>query len=263
MSTIQSQDVPIYDRPDFYAGYSKLPRSVNGLASALEWPVLRQMLGDISNLNILDLGCGFGYFCRWALHEAGAQSVHGVDVSARMLEHAKKLDEETSSEKHAAKAVSYSRADLETVELEAQSYDVVYSSLALHYLPSHSLHRLVDEAKKTLVPGGRFVFSVEHPIFTAPRSANVTFQASEQGSRIWPLDSYADQGPRERNWLADGVIKQHRTVEAYVTCLLDAGFVLNELKEWMPSIEYVKENLKHVGERDRPLFLLIAAELPR
>ncbi|KAJ7865626.1 S-adenosyl-L-methionine-dependent methyltransferase [Mycena olivaceomarginata] len=242
-----------------------LARSVDGLPSAHEWPTLRKMLGDISNVRVLDLGCGFGYFCRWAQHEAGARSVHGVDVSARMLERAREFDADMhpqQQQQEGSKVVSYSREDLETITLEKGRYDLVYSSLALHYLPTPSFQRLVREVRNTLIPGGRFVFSVEHPIFTAPISPDTTFRASGEGdARMWPLDSYADEGPRVRNWLAAGVIKQHRTVEAYVSGVLEAEFVLKELREWMPSEEYVRENPTDAGERDRPLFLLIAAEV--
>lgn len=56
----------IYDREDFFAGYSQLGRSVEGLEGAAEWPALRAMLPDVGGLRVVDLGCGFGWFCRWA-----------------------------------------------------------------------------------------------------------------------------------------------------------------------------------------------------
>jgi SAM-dependent methyltransferase len=74
---------------------------------------------------VLDLGCGFGWFCRFA-RQQGAASVLGVDVSERMLARAKA---ETSDP-----AISYQRADLERLTLASDSFDVAYSSLALHYI---------------------------------------------------------------------------------------------------------------------------------
>ena len=56
----------IYDDSGFFEGYSQLPRSVHGLAAAPEWPALRAHLPDMKGLRVLDLGCGFGWFCRWA-----------------------------------------------------------------------------------------------------------------------------------------------------------------------------------------------------
>ena len=61
----------IYDDAGFFAGYSRLPRSVEGLAGAPEWPNLQALLPDLRDKRVVDLGCGFGWFCRWA-REAGA-----------------------------------------------------------------------------------------------------------------------------------------------------------------------------------------------
>ena len=63
----------IYDNAEFFAGYSQLGRSVAGLDGAAEWPALRAMLPELRGLNVLDLGCGFGWFCRWARGQGAAQ----------------------------------------------------------------------------------------------------------------------------------------------------------------------------------------------
>ena len=68
----------IYDTPEFFAAYSRLDRSVAGLDGALEWPAVRALLPALSGLDVLDLGCGFGWFCRWA-RQQGAAHVTGVD----------------------------------------------------------------------------------------------------------------------------------------------------------------------------------------
>lgn len=68
----------IYDQPDFFAGYSQFRRSREGLAGALEWPTLQAMLPPLAGLHVLDLGCGFGAFARWA-REMGAHQVLGAE----------------------------------------------------------------------------------------------------------------------------------------------------------------------------------------
>jgi 2-polyprenyl-3-methyl-5-hydroxy-6-metoxy-1,4-benzoquinol methylase len=78
----------IYDNPAFFEGYSKLVRSVQGLAGAPEWPALMALLAPMRGLRVVDLGCGYGWFCRWA-GEQGAASVLGLDVSEKMLERAR------------------------------------------------------------------------------------------------------------------------------------------------------------------------------
>jgi 2-polyprenyl-3-methyl-5-hydroxy-6-metoxy-1,4-benzoquinol methylase len=64
----------IYDNAKFFKGYSQLPRSVEGLAAAPEWEAVKALLPDLSGSRILDLGCGFGAFDRWAI-EQGASRV--------------------------------------------------------------------------------------------------------------------------------------------------------------------------------------------
>jgi SAM-dependent methyltransferase len=61
----------IYDAPGFFAGYSALCRSVQGLDGAPEWPALRAMLPPLAGRRVVDLGCGFGWFCRWAAGQGG------------------------------------------------------------------------------------------------------------------------------------------------------------------------------------------------
>ena len=78
----------IYDDPEFLAGYVTLDRQVHGLDGAAEWPVLRSFLPDMDGRRTVDLGCGFGWFSRWA-DEHGAASVLGIDVSTKMLERAR------------------------------------------------------------------------------------------------------------------------------------------------------------------------------
>src|SRR5882762_23217 len=113
----------IYDDEAFFEGYSRLSRSVAGLDGAQEWPALRALLPDLRGRKILDLGCGFGWFCRWA-REHGAAHVLGIDVSEKMLARARATT--------ADPAIAYARADMEHLELSPESFDVVYSSLALH-----------------------------------------------------------------------------------------------------------------------------------
>lgn len=234
----------IYDDDGFFAGYSTLARSRKGLEGAAEWPSIRAMLPPMGGLRVVDLGCGFGWFCRWA-REAGAASVLGLDLSEKMLARAAAETDDG--------AIRYRRADLDRLELPAGAFDLAYSSLALHYL--EDLPRLVGTVHQALVPGGAFVFSVEHPIFTAPSRPGFV----EGERRVWQLDSYLEEGARVTEWFAPGVVKYHRTVGTHVGALLEAGFALTGLVEWGASAAEIAVNPGWAGERDRPSFLLVGA----
>jgi SAM-dependent methyltransferase len=237
----------IYDNDTFFDGYSRLRRSVEGLDGAPEWPALRALLPDLDGRAVLDLGCGFGWFCRWA-RAAGAARVLGIDISEKMLARARA---ETSDA-----AITYTRADMEALALSPASFDLAYSSLALHYV--EDLERLMTVVHRALVPGGRLVFSVEHPIFTAP--ARPGWSTNEAGRKTWPVDRYLEEGPRTTDWLAKGVVKQHRTLASYLNLLVGRGFAIGHVEEWGPTEVQIAATPEWAIERERPPFLLVAAQ---
>lgn len=62
-----------------------MARSVKGLDGAGEWPLFQALLPELVNKRVLDLGCGFGWHCRYA-REQKAHPVIGVDISEKMLQ---------------------------------------------------------------------------------------------------------------------------------------------------------------------------------
>ena len=236
----------IYDDDAFFREYSRLPRSIEGLEGAPEWPALRAMLPDLRGLKVVDLGCGFGWFCRWA-RENGAARVLGIDVSEKMLERGRAETQDT--------AIAYTRADLEHLELPEGAFNLAYSSLVFHYI--EDLRSLMSQIHRSLVAGGRLVFSVEHPIFMAP--SDPKFSVDAAGRATWPVNSYLDEGPRTTDWLAKSVIKQHRTLATWLNTLIEVGFAISHVEEWGPTREQIASNPEWVDEHQRPPFLLICA----
>ncbi|KAI1423338.1 methyltransferase domain protein [Xylaria sp. FL1777] len=236
----------IYDRNEFFENYIKLDRQTKGLDGAPEWPRLREMLPDLRGARVLDLGCGFGWFSRHARSE-GAARVRGIDISVKMLDKARSM---TSDD-----AIAYEKADLEDLTLPKEEYDVVFSSLTFHYLAS--LPRLVAEISKSLRRGGRLVFSVEHPLFTAPTTPSLVVVDQDTGRKAWQIDAYQREGMRTRTWFVEGVRKQHRTMGTYVNLLLSSGFRLTDFVEWCPSEEELNDNPGWDVELIRPTFLLM------
>lgn len=237
----------IYDTAEFFAGYSVMRRSIEGLDGAAEWPAVQAQLPDLTGKRVVDLGCGFGWFARYA-RSAGAASVLGLDISQKMIARAKA---DTRDE-----AITYGIADLEELQLPAASFDFAHSSLAFHYVSNFV--RLVAMVHRALVPGSHFVFTIEHPIFMAPRNAG--WSTDSEGRRIWPLDSYAVEGSRTTDWLAKGVVKQHRRLGTTINTLIAAGFTIRYVEEWAPSEPDLAEHPEWAEELDRPTFLLVTAE---
>ncbi|GGC16126.1 SAM-dependent methyltransferase [Oxalicibacterium flavum] len=235
----------IYDDASFFEAYSGLERSLKGLDGAPEWPALRARIQDLRGARVLDLGCGFGWFCRWAA-EQGADTVLGLDVSENMLTRARASTTD--------RRIAYRHADLEHVRLGRSGFDLVYSSLVLHYL--ENLPRLFGEIHGALEEGGDFLFSVEHPLVTAPDRQG---WEERHGGPVWPVNDYLQEGARTTDWLAPGVVKQHRTIAGYLNPLLAAGFALVHLDEWGPDTQQVAQRPEWERERHRPPFLLVHA----
>lgn len=66
-----------------------MERSRKGLQGEGEWSALRKISPDFTGKNVLDLGCGYGWHCKYAA-EAGAEYILGTDIYHKMLKKAKK-----------------------------------------------------------------------------------------------------------------------------------------------------------------------------
>lgn len=238
---------PAYDDPDFFASYSQMARSIGGLDAAGEWPAFRALLPELRNKTVLDLGCGFGWHCRYARAQQ-ARSVVGIDLSENMLTQARASTNDP--------AIAYHRRAIEAIDFPPQTFDVVVSSLALHYVEHLAL--VCQRVHHCLVHNGAFVLSVEHPIFSA--LATQDWYHGQHGERLhWPVDHYQDEGPRLARFLGHEVAKYHRTVATYVNALLNAGFTITGLAEPRPTPEMLEKRPEMHDEMRRPMFLVIAA----
>ncbi|NVB77874.1 MAG: class I SAM-dependent methyltransferase [Kofleriaceae bacterium] len=236
----------VYDNPEFFSGYSQLPRQVHGLAGAPEWPALRAMFPEMAGKRAVDLGCGFGWVSRW-LHENGAQTVLGIDLSENMISRARELT--------ADPAVAYQIADIETLELPEAAFDFAFSSLTFHYI--RDFDRLARMVQRSLTPGSHFVFSIEHPIFMA--ATHPHWIEDEDGRKTWPVNRYALEGERRTDWFAKGVVKYHRRVGTTLNALIRAGFVIETVDEFAPSPEQIRGIPALEEELERPMMLLVSS----
>ncbi len=236
-----------YDDDTFFNKYSNMDRSKNGLEGAGEWHELKNMLPDFKDKRVLDLGCGFGWHCRYAV-ENGARSVIGIDISQKMLSEAKS--------KTKCGNIEYICMPIEDIDFPEESFDVVISSLALHYIKS--FEDVLDRVYKCLSRGGDFIFSVEHPIFTAQGPQDWYYD--DKGNILhWPVDHYFTEGIRNAKFLGEEVIKYHRTLTTYLNSLIKIGFEITGVVEPKPA-----ENMLNTvpGMRDelrRPMMLLVSA----
>ncbi len=235
-----------YDNEVFFEKYSQMLRSQKGLLGAGEWTELQKILPDFRQKKVLDLGCGYGWHCKYAADQQAA-SVLGTDISQKMIETAQKIN--------SAAQIDYQCAAMEDLRFPANSFDVVLSSLAFHYVKE--FEPLVANISSWIKTGGSFVFSVEHPVFTSYGTQDWYY---DQNGKIlhFPVDNYYYEGRREAIFLGEKVIKYHRTLTTYLNTLLQNGFELQHIVEPQPP----KEMMDIAGMKDemrRPMMLLVAA----
>ena len=144
---------------------------------------------------------------------------------------------------------------IEDIDYPDDSFDVVISSLVFHYVESFEV--ICNKIHHCLVRGGDFLFSVEHPIFTA--QGNQQWCCDPNGKPLhWPVDHYFNEGARKANFLGLEVVKYHKTLTTYINTLVQCGFELLKLVEPQPA-DYLMNEPGMKEELRRPMMLLIAA----
>lgn len=237
----------VYDNPVFFKKYGEMLRSKEGLKGAGEWPAVEKLLPDFEGKKVLDLGCGYGWHCLYAASR-GASQVVGIDLSEKMLEEA--------ARRNPGDTIEYRRMGIEDFDYPAECYDVVISSLAFHYI--EDIAEVFRRIYRTLTPGGSFVFTMEHPVFTAYGSQDWVYDAEGQ-SAYWPVDRYFLEGKRQTGFLGEPVVKYHHTLTTLIESLLHAGFAIRELVEPQPTPEMLEDIPSMKEELRRPMMIALSA----
>ncbi len=236
----------IYNDNDFFKAYAGMERSQKGLAGAGEWHQLEPLFPKLADSTVLDLGCGYGWHCAYAVGQ-GAAKVVGIDASSRMIGEAEM--------RNADPRIFYQVCSLQDYAYPPEKYDLVISNLALHYV--EDLEDIYRKVYRTLKPGGVFLFNIEHPVFTG--SVGEEWVYDSQGKPLyWPVDGYFYPGERQTNFLGKTVAKQHHTLTQILMGLIRCGFGLEVVEEAMPS-EKMRSLPGMEDEMRRPMMLLVRA----
>ncbi|GAA1470732.1 ubiquinone/menaquinone biosynthesis methyltransferase [Corynebacterium felinum] len=109
-----------------------------------------QLLGDVTNLNVLEIGAGSAPCSTWLQEQYPTATVVAFDISAGMLSKAKR-------------ACALVQADALALPFAPHSFDCVFSAFgAIPFI--EDLPRLFATIADVLHPGGRFVYAVNHPM---------------------------------------------------------------------------------------------------
>lgn len=239
----------IYDNEIFFEGYKKIRDNGNNANNLFEIPALFSLLPPLDGKTVLDMGCGYGGHCKKFIG-AGAEKVVGIDISEKMLEVARKENSDPR--------ISYIRMAMENIERLNEKFDVVVSSLSLHYVEDFS--GVIAKVYELLSDRGIFVFSQENPLCTS-YSGGDRWTKDGSGKKLYlNLSNYGVEGERKTRWFVDDVVKYHRTFSTIVNTLTDAGFSIEKMLEPLPSEKLLAEYPEYADLFHKPDFLLIKAK---
>lgn len=91
--------------------------------SYYEKPAMYKLIPDLQQKRVLSLGCGSGEDVSY-LKKLGVKNAVGIDISSGLIEIATKDYSECS----------FSVMDMEHLDFADESFDFIYSSLAIHYI---------------------------------------------------------------------------------------------------------------------------------
>ena len=166
------------------------------------------LLGDIKNKRILEIGCGGGQ-SSIAFAKRGAKCT-AIDISGTQLDYANKL-----AEKNGVKIKFLQMNAADVGKFGRTRFDLVFSALVLNQVGN--LGKCFSGVKRILKKGGKFVFSVEHPFYILMSPSDLRIDSS-----------YYDTG-RVRD--KDGYIFFKRRISDIVNLMIDSGLVLDRIVE--------------------------------
>jgi SAM-dependent methyltransferase len=197
--------------------------------SLLNRPALLSVLPELKTLNVLDAGCGTGWFTEYFVKQGA--TVTGLDVSPEMVER-------TKTRVSAANIIQANLA--EPLSLADHTFDLVFSSLTLQYLESWAL--TFNEFKRILKPQGIFIFSVHHPFEEFKLSGENYFQTEE----------------RKRK---GGQVSFRRPLSSMSETLHQTGFVIERVLEPLPEATYADTDPEgYAGLLKFPGLLIVRAK---
>ncbi|MFG2221622.1 class I SAM-dependent methyltransferase [Streptomyces sp. NPDC048644] len=194
---------------------------------------------ELTGLRVLEIGAGAAQCSRWL----AAQGAHPValDLSHRQLQHALRIAgqaaETAASGSQGVPSVGLVEADAGALPFRDGAFDMACSAYgAIPFVADPVC--VLREVRRVLRPGGRFVFSVTHPIRWA-------FPDEPGPDGLSVAASYFDRTPYvEQDETGRAVyVEHHRTLGDRVRDVAAAGFRLVDLVE----PEWPEENTQEWG----------------
>lgn len=175
------------------------------------------LLGDVRGARVLEVGCGAASAARW-LARQGARVV-ALDLSAGMLRHAR------LAASRSGVRVPLVQADATTLPVRDGTFDLACTAFGAVPFVDDSAG-VMREVYRVLRPGGRWVFSVTHPM-------RWIFLDDPGEGGLVAIHSYFDRRPYvEYDETGTATyVEHHRTLGDRIREIVGAGFRLTDIIE--------------------------------
>ncbi len=237
--------------------YDNLLKKENTYQSEVILPNLLKMMNIKSTDNVLDLGCGQGFF---SIEFAKlCARVKGVDISKDLINIAKQ------------KGISNSSFEISSADnlsfIKNEDFDKIVIVLALQNIAN--LKGTISECFRVLKPKGRLFIVLNHPAFRVPQKSDWGYDDRKkvQYRRVEKyLSEYLiniDMNPGEKMIkMKKYTVSFHRPLQTYFRDLKTAGFFVSGFEEWISnkkSQNGPKQKVEDLARKEIPMFACIEA----
>ncbi|HEX9969824.1 MAG TPA: class I SAM-dependent methyltransferase [Acidimicrobiales bacterium] len=195
---------------------------------------------------VLDVGTGEGQIARLALDKAGARTAVGVDPTWAQLEAAHQR----------AGGPVYARSGAAALPFPDESFDAVVACLVFEHIDD--VDRAIAEVARVLVPGGRFLFFLNHPLLQTPGSGWIDDRILNE--QYWRVGPYLTEDKSIEEVEKDVFIPFiHRPLSRYVNALVDSGLLLARMEEPAPPPGFLARAHEYAEAATIPRLLFLRA----
>jgi 2-polyprenyl-3-methyl-5-hydroxy-6-metoxy-1,4-benzoquinol methylase len=223
-------------------------------------PAFLELLPPVGGMACLDLGCAEGHSTR-LLAGQGAR-VAALDISESFI---------SAAAAHDRDGICYTVGDAAVLPFRGSAFDAVTAFMSLMDVPEPE--RTLGEVARVLRPGGFVLFSILHPVMSAPDGR---WLRDESGMRLArAIGDYFSAGPRTETWTFGAapaelrnryqpftITYAHRTTAGWLSAVLDAGLAIEAVAEPRADEETAATHPQVADARVAPYFLIVRARKP-
>jgi SAM-dependent methyltransferase len=196
---------------------------------------------------VLDVGAGEGQVARLAA-AAGAGTV-GVDPTAA----------QTAEARRRGGGPVYARAGAEALPFADGSFDAAVACLVFEHI--EAVDAALAEVARVLVPAGRFLFFLNHPLLQTPDSGWIDDQILDPPEQYWRIGPYLVEDTRMEEVHRDVWLPYvHRPLARYVNALAAGGLVVTHMEEPPPPPGFLARAPEYRRAATIPRLLFLRAE---